>query len=75
MAVRSKCVNREATKFTSRVKRIAGILGVLSRFIRGEGHVDIVALEFIDDRTPRGRRGRNARKECAAKARNRSWVA
>ena len=35
----------------------------------------VAALELIDVRTPRGQRGRHARTECAANARNRSWVA
>ena len=45
-AGRNNCVNQVAPKFTSRVKRIAGVLGVPSRFIRGEGHADIADLEL-----------------------------
>ena len=40
-----------------------------------KANVDIAALELIDVRAPRGRRGRHVRTECAAKARNRSRVA
>jgi hypothetical protein len=72
---RTKCVNQEATKVIARVKRIAGVLGVPSRSTLGEGHVDIAALELIDARTPRGRRGWYARTEWSAKARNHSRVA
>jgi len=39
-------VNQEATKVIARVKRIAGVLGVPSRSILGEGRVDIAALEL-----------------------------
>src|SRR5205807_5690480 len=46
LAGRSKCVNQEATKVIARAKRIAGVLGVLSRSTLGEGHVDIAALEL-----------------------------
>jgi len=46
LAGRSECVNQVAPKFTSRVKRIAGSLGVPSRSIRGEGHADIAVLEL-----------------------------
>src|SRR6202043_1592404 len=66
---RPRCVNQEATKVIARVKRIAGVLGVPSRSTLGEGHVDIAALELIDARTPRGRRGWHARTEWSAKAR------
>src|ERR1019366_5323953 len=38
----------EATKCEARVERIAGILGVPSRWSNGEGHVDIEGLEHID---------------------------
>src|SRR6266702_8011661 len=34
--------------------------------ISAKANVDIAALEFIDDRAPRGHRGRHARTECAA---------
>jgi hypothetical protein len=37
LAGRSECVNQVAPKFTSRVKRIGGSLGVPGRSIRGEG--------------------------------------
>jgi len=57
------------------VKRIAGVVGVPSRWPPGEGHVDIGYLEPIDVRTPRGRRGWHVRKEWTAKARNHSRVA
>ena len=40
-----------------------------------KANVGIEALENIDVRTPRGWRGRHARKECAVKARNHSRVA
>jgi hypothetical protein len=43
---RSECVNQVAPKFTARVKRIAGSLGVPSRSTRGEGHADIAVLEL-----------------------------
>ena len=46
LANRSRCVNQEATKVIARVKRIAGVLGVPSRSTRGEGRVDIAALEL-----------------------------
>ena len=48
MAGRSKCVNQEAPKYGPRVKRIAGELGVPSRWSFGEGHVGIEVLEHID---------------------------
>ena len=35
------CELSEATKYTARVKRIAGTLGVSSRFTHGEDHVGI----------------------------------
>ena len=38
----------EATKSTARVKRIAGVLGVPSRWSFGEGHAGIEVLELID---------------------------
>src|SRR6202051_775257 len=41
LAGRSDCVNQVAPKLTSRVKRIAGSLGMPSRSIRGAGHGDI----------------------------------
>ena len=41
MAGRSKCVNREAPKYLTRVERIAGGLGVPSRSDLGEGDVGI----------------------------------
>jgi hypothetical protein len=41
----------------------------------GEGHVGIEELDHNDVRTTRGHRGRHARQEWSAKARNRSWVA
>src|SRR6516165_1783558 len=59
----------------ARVKRIAGTLGVPSRSDLGEGHVGIEELDHNDVRTPRGHRGRHARQEWSAKARNRSRVA
>jgi hypothetical protein len=40
-----------------------------------KANVDIPALELMDVRTPRGRRGRHVRTEWTAKARNRSRVA
>src|SRR5262245_30700939 len=40
-----------------------------------KANVDILVWNFLDVRTPRGRRGRHVRKECAAKARNHSRVA
>jgi hypothetical protein len=46
LAGRSECVNQVAPKFTSRVQRIAGSLGMPSRSIRGEGHADIAVLEL-----------------------------
>jgi hypothetical protein len=67
--------DREAPKYVPRVKRIAGILGVPSRSDLGEGHVGIGELDHNDDRTPRGHRGRHARTEWSAKARNHSRVA
>ena len=65
----------EATKAETRVERIAGELGVPSRWSNGEGHVGIEGLEHIGVGLPGGRRGRHARKECAVKARNHSRVA
>ena len=75
MAGRSKCVNQEAPKDVPRVKRIAGGLGVPSCSDLGEGDVGIEVLDRSDDRTPRGQRGRHARKEWSAKARNHPRVA
>ena len=46
-----------------------------SHSLLGEDHVGIVNLDDTMTRTPRGRRGRHVRKECAAKARNHSRVA
>jgi hypothetical protein len=45
LAGRSKCVNREAPKEVPRAKRIAGGLGVPSRFELGEGDVGIDVLD------------------------------
>ena len=53
----------EATKTSSRVKRIAGYLGVPSRSILGEGPCRHRGTGQSDDRAPRGRRGRHAKKE------------
>jgi hypothetical protein len=58
-----------------RVKRIAGTLGVPSRSNLGEGHVRHRRLDPNDDETPRGGRGRHARQEWSAKARNHPLVA
>jgi hypothetical protein len=46
----------EATKPDSRVERIAGILGVPSRWSLGEGHVGIEGLDHIDVGLPRSER-------------------
>src|SRR3954469_13356580 len=53
----------EASKTGSRVKRIAGLLGVQSRSDLGEGRVGIAQLDTCDVRTPRGQRGRHVRTE------------
>ena len=45
LAGRSKCVNREAPKYSPREKRIAGGLGVPSRSELGEGRVGIEVLD------------------------------
>ncbi len=45
LAGRSKCVNREAPKYLTRVERIAGGLGVPSCSDLGEGHVGIDELQ------------------------------
>jgi hypothetical protein len=47
LAGRSNCVNQEATKVIARVKWIAGVLGVPSRWSNGKGHVGIEVLEHI----------------------------
>ena len=65
----------EASKFKARVKRIAGSRERRAAENSAKANVDIAALELIDVRAPRGRRGRHVRTECAAKARNRSRVA
>src|SRR5215510_5474030 len=62
---RSNVRTTEATKYSARVKRIAGVLGVPSRSDLGEGQC----------RPPRGRRGRHVRTEWSVKARIRSRVA
>ena len=46
MAGRSKCVNREAPKYLTRVERIAGGLGVPSCSDLGEGDVGIEVLDL-----------------------------
>src|SRR4029450_9898782 len=69
LAGRSKCVNQEASKVSSRVKRIAGILGVPRRYADDEGQCRHRCSGTYRCRTPRGRRGRHVRKEYAAKAR------
>jgi hypothetical protein len=74
LAGRSKCVNREAPKYLTRVERIAGGLGVPSCSDLGEGHVGI-EVWTSDDRAPRGHRERHAKKEWSAKARNHPRVA
>src|SRR3954470_757859 len=53
----------EASENGSRVKRIAGVLGVPSRSDLGEGRVGIATLDTCDVRTPRGQRGRHVRTE------------
>src|SRR3954454_25011145 len=53
----------EASKNGSRVKRIAGVLGVPTRSDLGEGRVGIATLDTCDVRTPRGQRGRHVRTE------------
>jgi len=74
LAGRSKCVNREAPKYLTRVERIAGGLGVPSCSELGEGDVGI-EVWTSDDRAPRGHRERHAKKEWSAKARNHPRVA
>src|SRR3974377_1015949 len=74
LAGRSKCVNREAPKYLTRVERIAGGLGVPSCSDLGEGDVGI-EVWTSDDRAPRGHRERHAKKEWSAKARNHPRVA
>src|SRR3954470_8132902 len=54
---------REAPKGGPRAKRIAGVLGVPSRSVLGEGRVGIAQLDTCDVRTPRGQRGRHVRTE------------
>ena len=71
----SKVRTTEASKFKARVKRIAGSRERRAAENSAKANVDIAALELIDVRAPRGRRGRHVRTECAAKARNRSRVA
>ena len=67
MAGRSKCVNQEAPKYVPRVKRIAGGLGVPSRFELGEGDVDIEKLDKFDAELPGvredGMSGRNGQRK------------
>jgi hypothetical protein len=65
LAGRSKCVNREAPKYLTRVERIAGGLGVPSCSELGEGDVGI-EVWTSDDRAPRGHRERHAKKEWSA---------
>ena len=72
---RSKCVNREAPKDVPRAKRIAGGLGVPSCSDLGEGNVGIGGLDHTMTGLPGGQRGRHARKEWTAKARNQPRVA
>ena len=52
-----------------------GILGSAQPFGPWRRPMSTSVLDRNDERTPRGQRGRHVRKECAAKARNHSWVA
>src|SRR5262244_1556533 len=72
---RSNVRTTEATKYSARVKRIAGVLGVPSRSDHGEGQCRHPCAGTYGCRTPRGRRGRHVRTEWSVKARIRSRVA
>src|SRR6516164_4948325 len=73
-AGRNDCVNQVASKITSRVKRIADFWECRAGLFAAKA-TPTSPTGTDDDRALRGLRGRHARKERAAKARNHSGVA